>query len=668
MTTGFNGRKIMKKIFTSIMAIAALVSCNQDNINDNTSVEGTSRFPLLQAEVDQTKTILDGTQVKFKEGDCISVFNGKVSETDHHGHCKYQCISVEGGVATFEWMAGVDETKNPAVPFNEYEPAGDVDIVATYPNRSAATSAFEPAGEAYGEGTVMIRMPATGTASGDAPFVSTSLPIIACAPQGETLRFKHTCGLLELTMKGTATIKKVQMASEKVISGNASVEYASDEPVLTVVGTGDASSDTKITYTYTDGVALTAEGTKLYFGLPVGIHDVTFTFTDTDGNTMVKTAKDLEIKRAVVTPTELVYQPVVEDITDLSVNGSYANCYVIQESGRYAFDAKKPNGTAVTGEFATWIWAAGEKIKADGTQQGSACAVTEMITDVTIREGKVQFSIPENFVVGNVVVGVVGADKNLVWTWHLWLTRGLADVTAEGITLMDRNLGAAYLFDVNEVTNKTELLLGKGLQYQWGRKDPILGPRGNSDETTAFASSQKCVINTSAQINNVTSWGIGGDFGGTTPEDAVKYPLTMAGAGNVPGESDAVTAWSARVNSNPCPFGYRIISQAEFATLVAAGMESATFDGDNNYAQMTVAGKVAFPRLGRRPGSSGKTGKACSSGSVGIYWYDDVRATGYRFYWASNTTVDAEKTKEYADWAATGACNAVSVRCVKVSN
>jgi hypothetical protein len=364
----------------------------------------------------------------------------------------------------------------------------------------------------------------------------------------------------------------------------------------------------------------------------------------------------------------LVYQPVVEDITDLSANGSYANCYVIQEPGRYSFDAKKPNGTAVTGEFATWIWASGEKIKADGTQQGSACAVTEMITDVTIRGGKVQFSIPENFVVGNVVVGVVGADKNLAWTWHLWLTRGLADVTAEGVTLMDRNLGAAYLFDVKKVTNKTELLLGKGLQYQWGRKDPILGPRGSTDETTAFASSQKCVINTSAQINNVTSWGIGGDFGGTTPEDAVKYPLTMAKAGNVPGESDAVTAWSARVNSNPCPFGYRIISQAEFATLVAAGMESATFDGDNNHAQMTVASKVAFPRLGRRPGSSGKTGKSCNEGSVGIYWYDDVRATGYRFYWSSNTKYDAANTKEYADWAATGACNAVSLRCVKASN
>ncbi|MBE6251527.1 MAG: hypothetical protein E7111_07740 [Bacteroidales bacterium] len=653
----------MKKIFIAILAVAALVSCNKDNINSDSQAENVSRFPLLKVDNLQTKTILDGTQVKFVVDDIISVFNGVVSADNHHGHCLYQCISVENGVATFQWLDGIREDRNE--PWNKYEPADDVDIVATFPNRSESTSAFEPSDDGYGAGTVMIRMVASGAASDENTFAGTSMPIIASAPQGQMLKFKHTCGLLKVTLKGSAAISKVVMNGNTNISGDASVAYAVEKPVLTVVGA--YSKTNTITYTYDAPVQLTAEGRDLYFGLPVGTHDVTFTFTDSDGNNMVKTAEGLTIERAVVTPTELVYQPVVEDITDLSVNGSYANCYVIQESGRYSFDAKKPDGTAVAGESAAWVWASGEKIKADGTQQGSACAVTEMITDVTISEGKVQFSIPDNFVVGNVVVGVVGADKNLVWTWHLWLTRGLADVTAEGITLMDRNLGAAYLFDVNEVTNKTELLLGKGLQYQWGRKDPILGPRGNSDETTAFASSQKCVINTSAQINNVTSWGIGGDFGGTTPEDAVKYPLTMAAAGNVPGESDAVTAWSARANSNPCPFGYRIISQAEFATLVAAGMESATFNGDNNYAQMTVAGKVAFPRLGRRPGSSGMTAKACNSGSMGIYWYDDVRATGYRFYWSSNTTVDAAKTNEYADWAATGACNAVSIRCVKVS-
>ena len=658
----------MKKILLSLLAIVAIVSCNKENTQENSSVETASRFPLLKVDNLETKTVLDGTRVKFKVGDCISVFNGIVSDSDHHGHCKYQCISIDNGVASFEWMAGMDESKNPAVPFNEYEPADDVDIVATYPNRSSSTSAFEPEGTGYGEGTVMIRMVATGSASDGNTFAGSSLPIIASAAQGQMLKFKHTCGLLKVTLKGTAAINKVVMKGDTDITGDASVAYAAEEPVLTVIGSQTKAKT--ITYSYDAPVQLTAEGRDFYFGLPVGTHNATFTFTDTDGNNMVKTAQGLEIKRAVITPTELTYAPVINTVTDLSANNSYANCYVIQASGSYSFDAKKPDGEAVTGSKATWVWATGEKIKDDGTQAGSACAITEMINNVSLKDGKVRFDIPENFVAGNVVVGVVAGDNSLAWTWHIWLTRNLNDVTAAGVTVMDRNLGAAYKFDVNTVENKAQLLLAKGNQYQWGRKDPILGPRGNTDETAAFGTSQKCVINTNAGINNVTSWGIGGDFGGLTPEDGVKYPLTMAKSTKVPGEDDTTAAWSSRVNCNPCPYGYKIISQADFTALLNAGdMVSETYPSDGNYAQMKLAGSVVFPRLGRRPASSGKAGKACGSASVGIYWYDDIQATGYRFYWTNNTTADSTNTGEYTGWAgaAAGSCNAVSVRCVKVN-
>lgn len=659
MTTGFNGRKIMKKIFTSIMAIAALVSCNQDNINDNTSVEGTSRFPLLQAEVDQTKTILDGTQVKFKEGDCISVFNGIVSETDHHGHCKYQCIDVKDGVATFEWMAGIDETKNPAVPFNEYEPAGDVDIVATYPNRSAATSAFEPAGEAYGEGTVMIRMTATGTASGDDPFVSTSLPIIACAPQGQMLKFKHTCGLLELTMKGTATIKKVQMASEKVISGNASVEYASDEPVLTVVGTGDASSDTKITYTYTNGVALTEAGTKLYFGLPVGTHDLTFTFTDTDGNSMVKTAKGLKIDRAVITPSELEYAPAVAEVTDLSANGSYANCYVVTAAGEYTFDAKKPDGVAVTGVKATWIWAAGNECTTAGNLPAS------MMSGIKYADGKISFSVPQEYKGGNVVVGLVNADNSLEYTWHVWLTSSdLQDVIVSGITVMDRNLGAICKYDVTTETVLSNMQYGRGNYYQWGRKDPILGSRnagGNAALTTSGGNNQAYVINTGAGIKNVSGWEIAETAGLTTEEAAAKplvYVSTNTGVANYDA-NDKSTPWCSRSNANPCPYGYRVMNDSEFKTLIDMGITYAACPTSSNMRQFT-AGGIIFPVSGNR-GTDGKQ----TNYSEGRYFSDNVDPA------AANKGRNCKftgTTSPTATQASYGANTASLVRCVKVSN
>ena len=200
----------MKKIYISILAVAAmtLAACNKEqHIDEPVQDVVENNYPALKAVIDpETKMDLNGTQLSFEVGDCISVFNGIVTETvtdettgeetvtetgDRHGHTLYECTAVEDGVATFEWMES-----------NAYKPAPEVDIVATYPNRGVSTSAFEPEGEAYGEGTVKIRMVATA----DKAFDARTLPVIASATKGQMLQFKHTAGLLELNLKGTQTI------------------------------------------------------------------------------------------------------------------------------------------------------------------------------------------------------------------------------------------------------------------------------------------------------------------------------------------------------------------------------------------------------------------------------------------------------------------------------
>ena len=656
----------MKKIFISLLAIAAIISCNKENTQNNTSIEHASRFPLLKVDNLETKTVLDGTQVKFKVGDCISVFNGIVSDSDHHGHCKYQCISIENGVASFEWMAGMDESKNPAVPFNEYEPSDDVDIIATYPNRSSSTSAFEPAVDGYGEGTVMIRMVASGSGSDEDTFAGSSLPIIAYAPQGEMLKFKHTCGLLKVTLKGTAAISKVDMNGNTNITGDASVAYAAEEPVLTIVGSQTKAKT--ITYSYNAPVQLTAEGRDLYFGLPVGTHDVTFTFTDTDGNNMVKTAKDLEIKRAVITPTELTYAADVKAITDLSANNSYANCYVIQAAGSYSFDAKKPNGEVVTGAKATWVWAAGEACS------GKTSLPSTMMSEINYSGNKVSFEIPNDYAKGNVVVGLLNAENKLEYTWHIWLTEaGMQDVTVGDVVVMDRNLGATNVYDVTVATN-APLQGGKGNFYQWGRKDPILGARNSasSAEGTAFGTtnSQYCVINSEAGAG--TAWAIGGTFG-LTADVCSKNPLTMiANPSTCEGYDENVTSsWSELINANPCPYGYRVINQTEFESLV----DGFTTDKYNNFGQVTLKGGVKLPRAGFRQGSDGKAnngGGTSSNSTVTSYarYYLNERGgkatqgLEYQFKWTNNTFVSGSN-KIVTN---TNAYNALNVRCVKVNN
>ena len=666
----------MKKIFISILAVAAMTfaACNKEqHIDEPVQDVVENNYPVLKAVIDpETKMALDGTQLSFEVGDVISVFNGIVDETNHHGHCKYKCTSVEDGIAVFKWITKDEDADN------KYTPSSTVEtIVASYPNRSTATAEFEPEGEGYGEGTVKIRMVAgpNGTDS----FLPASLPIIAYAQQGEMLRFKHTCGLLKLTVKGTAKIAQVKIESDKIISGNASVPYASEKPLMTVLGTGDPNKDYALTYTYTSketvgdetvtvgGVQLEENGTDMYFGLPEGTHNLVFTFKDMDGNIMkVGTNNSLVIKRAEITPSVLTF--AADPAINLSPNKQYANCYVVQSAGTYMFDAKKPNGEAVTGTSATWVWASGDACTTAGTLP------TTMMNDIKMENGKLFFTIPSGYKYGNVILGVVDADKDLSWTWNIWLTTGLQDIMAEGVVIMDRNLGAAYKFDVASAgESNSTLICGKGHFYQWGRKDPILGSRGATDETstTKFSgASQKSVINTGASINNVLTWGYLGDFNGVTQELGSKYPITMADAGKVPGYSTDGTNWTSRTNANPCPYGYRVINKSEMQKLYAASDPEAVNWTNASIAQVTLAQSVIFPRAGMRNGGDGQAKKMNGTGSYSVYWYDEVdtdndqQGMGCRLYWTNSSTFStADSSTEYKWNARHGGC----VRCVRVA-
>lgn len=667
----------MKKIYISILAVAAmtLAACNKEqHIDEPVQDVVENNYPVLKAVIDpETKMALDGTQLSFEVGDVISVFNGIVDETNHHGHCKYKCTSVEDDIAVFEWITYDKDADN------KYTPSSTVEtIVASYPNRSTATAEFEPEEEGYGEGTVKIRMVAgpNGTDS----FLPASLPIIAYAQQGEMLRFKHTCGLLKLTVKGTAKIAQVKIESDKIISGNASVPYASEKPLMTVLGTGDPNKDYMLTYTYTSkktvgeetvtvgGVQLEEKGTDMYFGLPEGTHNLVFTFKDMDGNIMkVGTNNSLVIKRAEITPSALTF--AADPAINLSPNKQYANCYVVQSAGTYMFDAKKPNGKAVTGTSATWVWAAGDQFKPDN----GVAPITVMITDVKLENGKVVFSIPSSVKYGNVVLGVVNADNEIQYTWNIWVTSKLEDVYAEGIVVMDRNLGASYKFDVTTGTNATSTFGGRGSFYQWGRKDPVLGARNATSETAAEAftstSSQYNILNTS--LVNVRKWESGVEVG-VSQENGSKYPVSLAKSKQTPGyiSGDTGTVWSDRENANPCPYGYRVINQDEMVRLVTSSIvpQEPNADVSVNSGQALLAGKVIIPRVAFRYGSDGKLADAKVNKARSVYWLNnpsqnDGYATAYSFWWTSNAEMDMTKTLVY-DWTA---YNCGAVRCVRVA-
>ena len=649
----------MKKILILIaLAVAAMACSKEENAVSGGTTEIVNGYPVIKASIQNTKTTLTDNgdytyTMNFALNDEIAVFNG-VKDATTHLPCRYKCTAVGATEATFSY------SPNESSDDLSITPDGDIaTVIATYPYRSPSTGAY------VDENRVQIRMVATGnTSSTEVGFVKTSMPLIASAANGSTLSFKQTVGMLELTLKGTATISSIKMTSDQNISGAATVSYTSAKPELSVTDAGKS-----ITLTYGGIVLNESTGCKFYFGLPVGTHNLTFLITDSEGNTQTLTTPSVLITRSDVRRATLTYShDPLSNVENLSSFGHFANCYVVSSAGNYCFNAYKPDGSLVSGSNATWVWAAGEACN------GASDLPPEMMTDVSYSNGKVFFTVPSSYTVGNVVLGIVNGSNDLLYTWHIWLTSDdIDDITSNGITIMDRNLGAGAEYDVSVATN-APLQTGKGCFYQWGRKDPILGARNSASgaESTAFGttSGQYSVINTSASITNVSAWGLDA-FDTFTVEAGAAKPVTMGNSatakpGYISGNTDA---WSVRTNANPCPYGYRPATSSEFTTLKDAGYSNENY---NNFGQITLGG-VKFARAGYRGGTDGKAKEGQSkSGSAGTarYWADDAASAsqGYlmKITWA---TAQTDGVYPLADswWSLAGfnANHACSVRCVK---
>jgi hypothetical protein len=176
---------------------------------------------------------------------------------------------------------------------------------------------------------------------------------------------------------------------------------------------------------------------------------------------------------------------------------------------------------------------------------------------------------------GNAVVAVtVGTgDDRIKWSWHIWATDYEPDETNTwtnpnntAYTFMDRNLGA---------TEAALSLAGRGLLYQWGRKDPFPGVKagvaghaaldrfkgmpdaGITDEDKEI----KQVANSSEDAVGIAAGII----------ESVRKPMTFFDSANttyynwLPIGKDEL--WNATGNKktvfDPCPAGWRVPVRAD---------------------------------------------------------------------------------------------------------
>jgi len=260
----------MKKHLFAALAILAIAACNKPG------PEGPDGPETIDAK--QINVTFKSADKAFALNDVIVVFNG-VSGEDRNAPVRYQCTTLEGNVATFEFLADGDVTE---INKNLSE------IVALYPVQEAS----------YDSTTGKLSYNFDGAQS----FVAKGSP-------KSTIEFTPTCGQIDLKLSGLSTINSVEVESSLAIRGDAVVDMSAAAPALAVVGEAKAA-----TITLVPAVVLTEEGIAISMVFPAGAYEnITFDSKDANGGNMETSAENVTVKvgeTTVVTDTYFIPTPV----------------------------------------------------------------------------------------------------------------------------------------------------------------------------------------------------------------------------------------------------------------------------------------------------------------------------------------------------------------------
>ena len=391
---------------------------------------------------------------------------------------------------------------------------------------------------------------------------------------------------------------------------------------------------------------------------------------------------------------------------DLSKNGS-ANCYIVLKAGtRYRFNKRiGGNGEAINwnsngqsysqdmfitpqgGVTPSVIWETGER--GSVIEPNSLSIIGDYFYFTTA--GKRGSVIKE----GNALIGVLfNSNSSFVgWSWHIWSTSynpdknfdiyrtrslsasgNLVSTTARNYKVMKYNLGA-------DVTAKQGEVGLYGLLYQWGRKDPFMGPNTVNSTGTDFVHTYNAknfewqiVDNAFAHNSNknlknilysilhpthfITQSSVGDwlyasryveqiDALWGNPNTSATYPNAENGSKSM---------------FDPCPPGWRVAPQDLWTNFSSNGLGDGTpntsgeFDyGWSFYCQGTSGETAFYPAAGMRSRANGElTGQ---TGVNGWYWSSATYSGGRQQ--AGNMHIN-----KISPLSSSYRANAFSVRCI----
>lgn len=265
-----------------------------------------------------------------------------------------------------------------------------------------------------------------------------------------------------------------------------------------------------------------------------------------------------------------IYLAILQN-EDVDYSSSPANCYIANKpETRYIFDPYTGgNGIELDTESVVLLWQT-EK---------------SLVKYLDMRDGKVSFYLdkavsdddsdePTNKVKeGNALIGAYDKAGKLIWSWHIWVTNGdprEETITLNGEEMMNRNLGA--FTNSNGSTDGAEIFRSYGLYYQWGNKNPFVGPQrynfpGNHDDSLYDDVDFDIYLNYEASSAKVGTL----EWSNANPMTLIKgnkendYDWLYEGHDNMLWSEDTKT------DNDPCPAGWRVPSKSVFENLTIVG-------------------------------------------------------------------------------------------------
>lgn len=614
---------IMKRIILFACLAFALAACDKyvpvyTNVDDSNN-----------AVLNFTGNIasgIDGIGASWEEGAQISSFVG-YSTDKHNLNILFDASSADGASASFGTKIKKIEELDSYVAFYPYAKNTVYDAVED------TVGFFLPAMQTYVAG---------GVATGALPMIAKS--------GNTTLDFKQVCGLFRIALTGEAKITSIDIEALRIAgactvnAGTAALSMRSD-------------ATDKITLSIPEAVTLGETATAFNVVLPPAVYSaVYYTVYAEDGSQMSAYDEDVTVTAGAVTVAgaDAYLADATEEINpDLSADG-VANCYVVTAAGDYTFSCIIPDGAdkAASGVKADWAWATSGLWNSQ-----EEASIDKLVKNISYDSEKetIAFTVPADFVYGNVLIALLDESNTISYGWHIWITSKINTANIGGVEFMDRNLGAGTALDVT--ADSTLIHNSLGLNYQWGRKDAHPGPRGflSSDEATAFTAGMSTYSVLNTEVKNVGGWKMAAYAPETEVNNTVwsgRFPTNLA-----PSDADympgfGLQTWAAE--ANPCPAGYHVPTRAQLDKLSSATAAAEANSSNNRIVTVTFNGTLNMPVCGYRNSAKAK------APIDGRYWAQDHDSSndkhGYWYQITSAPKISSQTANEI---------HSAFVRCVK---